>query len=134
MKKKDILKVIEATDILNKYKDFRNIEKYPNIPELKTEFELLKEELEEIKEKIKESKKTLDNIKCDHQVRMQYRCFIHSNNECVLCGNIVPTDNYISFNHSNYRNNYTVTFLAKNQEGDFGEKYTLKMEKQENNY
>lgn len=140
MKKKDIIKIIEANKTINKYKDLlstleenRNFYIYkipekdwfPDISELKEEFNTLKKELLAAKNETLEAKNTIESLKCTHDVRLNYHNFLFSTNKCVLCGENVESDNFVSFRKSSYRNKHTVTFDAKYQKDDDGP-YTVK--------
>ena len=146
MKKKEIIELLNAKKILlnNRNllksidivtcndKDFFLFAKkedrwYPNIPELKQEFDTLKQELKEKLEESRKKDKIIKENNCSHEVRMKYhKCLGVYDNKCVLCGNISKSDNEISFYESNYRNKHTVTFEYLEQEGDYGEKYVVK--------
>ena len=116
MKKRDIIKLIEANKTILKnerlistaYFDKRKYaipesRLYPDVPELKEQFDILKKELLEAKAKTEESKKRILESNCPHEVRLKHYNFLWNSNECVLCGANVEDDNVTSFKKSKYR-------------------------------
>lgn len=135
MKKKDILKLINAkTTITKNEKLLSTIQNrlfrtthyepmefwFPKLPELKEYFDILKKELLDAKQETEEACDILSNTICQHEVRLNYHSLFCSSNVCVLCGQSASSDNVISFKESNYRNKHTITFPAKYQEDDDG--------------
>lgn len=141
MKKRDIIKLINANKIINKndkvlaniedrsyFHQYRKSEEswFPNIPELNEYFDILKNE---IKESISETEKAKQEIKdttCDHSVRLKYYGTFSCTNKCIFCGHNTSSNNQISFKESDNRNKHTVTFTSKYQSSDYdGENYTV---------
>lgn len=135
MKKKDILKLINAKQVIAKNQNllatiqdkiysstFYESEKFwfPNIPELQDYFAVLKKELLDAKKQTDEATSLIKETKCSHEVRLNYHSLFSSSNICVLCGHYSSSDNCISFRESSYRNKHTVTFPAKYQSDDDG--------------
>ncbi len=88
---------------------------FPNVSELKEQFEVLKQELlQAIDENEKLIRDTAIVKKCDHQVRIKYYNPFAAYYECVLCGKFSPN----RFFESKYDNNYTVNFIGGNVEDD----------------
>lgn len=109
MKKKDILRIIELNKkitanknliSLTRHKQFPIIEFeeeywFPDIPDLKSEFETLKQE---IKEAISENEISNEELKqltesCTHDIRLQANSFMISTSTCVFCKKTIYGDN-----------------------------------------
>ena len=138
MKKKDILRIIDLNKkitsnknliSLTRHKQFPSIEFdeeywFPDIPDLKEEFETLKQE---IKEAINENKKNIEELKqltenCQHNIRLQANSFMISTSTCAFCkktiygdttsnGNTIYNDinrnrNCVMFTEDRYDENY----------------------------
>lgn len=143
MKKKEIIKLIRAKEVIVKHQGLLstikfsrfNIEEdekdwYPNIPEFKEYFDILKKELLQVKKETLESEKAVQEVDCSHEVRLEYQGLFNCYYKCVLCERFVSSDNTISFKESNYRNKHTVTFDAKYQSDEDGP-YEIKTGKTE---
>lgn len=133
MKKKDIIKLINANEVIvrhnkllstirNQYHNTYYYEKedfwFPNIIELEEYFKVLKKELIQAKNETLESEKVLNETECTHDIRLKYYSPYGNCNKCILCGYKASSDSSIRFRESNYRNKHTVTFDAKYQEGE----------------
>lgn len=124
MKKIEILKLIEANRIINKNKKFEKIiidkkYRFPDIEELKQEFEILNGEIEIAINETTNAKNYIRNSNCSHDVRLKYYgefCCHHS--ECIFCGESVKSDNWVNFEYSNNRNKYCVDLDAKYQKNE----------------
>lgn len=135
MKKRDIIELIEANNVIEKHQDllstiqnktywsssYKN-EKYwfPDIKEFEEYFKVLKKELLQAQEETKKAMETIQSKECSHEVRLSYHSLFSSSNHCVLCGHTASSDNVISFKESSYRNKHTVTFVSKDQEDEDG--------------
>ena len=109
MKKKDILRIIELNKTISKNQKLISITKherfpsikideeywFPDIPDLKEEFDILKQE---IKDAIIENKAAFEELKsltqnCNHEVRLQANSFMISSSTCVFCQKSIYGDN-----------------------------------------
>lgn len=144
MKKKEIIKLIQAKKVIEQHQgllstikfnrfDTEEDEKYwyPNIPELKEYFDILKKEILQAKKETLENEKIIQKMNCSHEIRLKHFFFLGNYCKCVLCGKEISSDNNISFKESNYRNKYTVTFEAKYQCDGEGEPCEIKTGKTE---
>ena len=109
MKKKDILRIIELNKTISKNQKLISITRherfpsikideeywFPDITDLKEEFDILKQE---IKDAIEENKTAFDELKeltknCNHDVRLQANSFMVSSSTCVFCQKSIYGDN-----------------------------------------
>lgn len=108
MKKREIIEMLNAIEILKKYGNFIVMKKeddrfieifedekrwYPNIPELKEYFDILKEELTDIKDKTNNAIKNRKTIKCSHEVRLKNYQLSWHYYQCALCGASIKLSN-----------------------------------------
>ena len=105
MKKKELLKIIEKvieTDKVTKKSskiltittyETTNVTKdesmwFPNIEELKDEFEILKKEIKEVQVNLDKSREIIREIKknCKHEIRIEYFGNYIDGYQCAICG------------------------------------------------
>lgn len=104
MKKKDILKIIESNEFINRNKKINDFNKnnynhlFPNIPSLEEEFNILKQELSDKTAKLQEKKECLKKISCNHDVRFHYHAGWVNDSKCIFCGKTINGDNIINGN------------------------------------
>lgn len=129
MKKSEILKLIEANKIIKKNCALLSItrdnvvktllidEKYwfPNIDELKKEFDVLREEVQSALDETANSKKYIQGSGCKHEVRLKYFGLFGGDSRCIFCDEIIAPNNCTSFEYSINRNKYCVDLIAKYQ-------------------
>lgn len=134
MKKIEILKLIEANEIIKKNsallsitrdKRFENISInkehwFPNIEELKDEFNILEEEIQNALNETNKSRKIIHDSICNHEIRLNYFCAFGNYNTCVLCNKSMASDNLVNWEYSINRNKYCVNLISKHQEDDDG--------------
>ena len=132
MKKIDILKVIEAnlkimnnSKLLSITKD-RGFPEYsikpeywfPNIEELKEEFEVLRKEVQSRLDETNECKKIIDDSCCKHEIRLTHYHTFGCDYKCVFCGEYISSDNNVSFGYSINRNCNCANLTAKYQDSE----------------
>lgn len=132
MKKIDILKVIEANlKIMNNSK-LLSITKdrafpwysikteywFPNIEELKEEFEILRKEVQSRLDETNECKKIIENSCCNHEVRLTHYHTFGGYYKCVFCDESISFDNCSSFEYSVNRNCNCANLTAKYQDSE----------------
>lgn len=131
MKKKDIVDLINAKEIIKKnsnlLKPIKTDDGYlpeeewvPNIEKYKEQLNILKNEISETIKESKQAQSVVDNIKCSHEVRLKHRETFGSQYECVICGKYASSDNHIDWFQSIYRNKHTISFYDKYQEDEDG--------------
>lgn len=109
MTKKEILKIIELKELILDSEKILSITKsnnfeisenrwFPNINDLKDEFENLKTEVKETLGSVKEAEEELSNLNCSHKVRLRYRAGFQNSSECVFCGKHINGDNISNAN------------------------------------
>src|SRR5574344_3144959 len=100
MKKKDIVKLIELREQLEKDSKIKDVTLYnssfnyycstdnffPNIENLNSQFDILKEEINTAKKEYPLIQKKISKLPCDHKVRLKYDNSLVDSYECVLCG------------------------------------------------
>lgn len=132
MTKTEILNLIEANRIINKNEALLSIAKnkifknktaekeywFPNIEELKEEFNILTNEVKKSLEETNFYKKQIQNSNCNHQVRLKHYVFLGGYSTCVFCGQSVTVDNCTNWEYSINRNKYCVDLIAKYQDDD----------------
>ena len=100
MKKKDIINLINAKNIIKKNYDLLRPIKTSNgyLPEdkwvpfvekYKNQFDILKNEILEAIKETKTAEAIVDNIECDHEVRLKHCGTFWSEYECIFCGKSV---------------------------------------------
>ena len=134
MKKIEILKLIESRLSIEKNNKLLSITKYenndrylkpecrwfPNIPDLKEEFDVLKEEVKDALDENKKNESFIQSV-CTHDVRLTHYGLFTDSYKCVLCDEYIESDNNVTWNLSKNRNKYCVNLIAKYQEGeDYG--------------
>ena len=131
MKKKDIVDLINAKEIIKKnsnlLKSIKTDDGYlpeeewvPNIEKYKEQLNILKNEISETIKESKQAQSVVDNIKCSHEVRLKHRETFGSQYECVICGKYASSDNHIDWFQSIYRNKHTISFYDKHQRDEDG--------------
>ena len=124
MKKKEILKLLNLrkdytrTDVLFKL----GSHVFPNIVDLKEEFQILKNEQQVAKEIHETSDKDIKELKCNHEVRITYHNIFTSHSSCTLCGTSINGDNCLNstiYNDVN-RNRYYASFPGSYDDEDYG--------------
>lgn len=129
MKKSEILKLIEAKKIIKKNGALLSITRdkvvksllidkeywFPNIDELKEEFDVLRKEVQSALDETIACKKYIQSSGCKHEVRLKYFGLFGGDSRCIFCGEIIDPDNCISFEYSINRNKYCVDLVAKHQ-------------------
>ena len=131
MKKKDIINLINAKSIIKKnynlLKPIKTSDGYlpeerwvPSVEKYKEQFDILKSEILDSINETKIAESVVDNIKCDHEVRLKHCGTFWSESECVFCGKSVSSDNLIDWFQSIYRNKHTVSFYDKHQRDEDG--------------
>ncbi len=144
MKKKELLKLIkkvnEANKVIMNNSRLLSITKFdslsmpnskdermwfPNIPDLKEEFEILKKEVKEAQINIEKQKEIIEEAekKCNHEIRLEYYGYPINSYQCVICGKIIHPDNYFSWGDSINRNKHCVILLSKDQVDEDGFSY-----------
>lgn len=132
MKKSEILKLIEVNKIIKNNSDILSITKekgedhfpkdkkywFPDIEELKEEFEILREEVQEALDETNACKTYIQNSNCNHDVRLEHYGLFGSHSKCIFCGKFIEGKNYCNFEYSINRNKYCVTLVAKYQDDD----------------
>lgn len=131
MTKQLLLNLIEANEIINKNKNILSIINYqsieeiknkkywfPDIEELKDEFNILSKEIEESLTKITNAKNYIKNSNCNHEIRLEHYGLFGSHYKCIFCGKSIAGDNCVNWEYSNNRNKYSVSLVAKYQEDD----------------
>lgn len=132
MKKYEILKLIEANEIIKKNNDLLSITRdkrfenilidkecwFPNIEELKNEFNILAEEVQNALDETIFYKKYIENSGCNHEIRLEHFGLFSHHSRCILCGKIATGDNCISWEDSINRNKYCVDLVAKYQDDE----------------
>ena len=93
---------------------------FPDIPDLKDEFEVLKKEVKEVKENARKQKDILKNAckYCKHEVRLLYDGDFFDNSQCVLCGKVISSDSCFSWGESINKNIHCVLLPSKYQYDD----------------
>lgn len=133
MNRNDLKQLVSARKTILKYKDLCSLTKervrsryarelteeewFPNIPELKEEFDVLKKELLEAKTKTDKANDQLDKISCSHEIRLRYYNLFGSSTSCVFCGYSSPGD---SFKEPFDIENHCAAFDSYLQYGDDG--------------
>ncbi len=126
MKKIEILKLIELNEKINKNKEILSITKnkqfcFPNIEELKEEFNILRHEVQYALDETTICEKHIQNSGCTHEIRLKHYELFGHHSTCVLCGNSVSSDNCVNFEYSANRNKYCAKLVAKYQDDeDYG--------------
>jgi len=131
MKKREILALIEANRTINKNDSILSITRddrfsslidrkywFPDIEELKDEFNILGEEVQEALDETNNCKEYIKNSGCSHEIRLQHYGFIVSHSNCVLCGRSYISDNCRNWEYSINRNKYCVNLIAKYQDDE----------------
>ena len=125
MKKKDLLKLIEAKyKIINNEKlveftersagNFRWYQKkeddwFPKVNDLENEFNILKKEVKLALKETKEAKDIIDNFECNHDVRLNYYELFSNTSKCIFCDEYIHGDNVCNWEYSKNRNKYMVS-------------------------
>lgn len=130
MKKREILKLIEANRIIQKNSNLISIAHnennkliepkywFPNIEELKEEFSILQKEVQNALDETINNKKYIKKVTCNHDIRLEhYGIFVH-HSKCIFCDETIISDNCINWEYSINRNKYSVTFTAKYQDDE----------------
>lgn len=124
MRKIEILKLLKfrqdyiSTEVLSKLSNHV----FPNIAELKNEFDILKEEQQVAKEIHENSCNDIQNLECNHEVRITYHNIFTSHSKCTLCGKSINGDNCLNgtiYNDVN-RNRYYASFPGSYDDEDYG--------------
>lgn len=132
MKKSEILKLIEVNKIIKNNSDLLSITKerensrfqkdkkywFPNIEELKEEFNILSIEVQEALNEVDVCKQYIQNSNCNHDVRLEHYGLFGSHSKCIFCNKSIESDNCCNFEYSINRNKYCVTLVAKYQDDD----------------
>lgn len=132
MKKIEIINLIRANRIIDKNskllsitrdKRFPNIKIdieywFPDIEELKGEFEILKKEVLDVQKESNECKQIIQKSKCNHEVRLKHFGLFGSHSNCIFCNKTIMGDNCVNWEYSVNRNNYCVDFIAKYQDDE----------------
>ncbi len=132
MKKKDIINLINAKAIIKKNKNLLKPimvdgsylleeEWVPNIDRYKDQLNILKKEISDTLKETKQAEEVVRDIKCTHDVRIKHSRGYGAQYECVICGEIINSDNVFNWFQSVYRNRYTVSFNSKYVEDDDGD-------------
>lgn len=130
MKKIEILNLIEANEIINQNNKLLSIIKdkelnqeywFPNIEELKEEFNILKEEVEEALLEKTKCRELIQNSNCNHEVRLEHYGLFCSHYKCIFCGKSIIGNNCVNWEYSINRNKYCVSLVSKYQDDeDYG--------------
>lgn len=127
MKKKDLLKLIEAKQKIidnKKLVDFigtRNDDKlFSEINVLKNEFNILKKELIDAREDTKQAKDVINSFDCNHDVRLNKFWLFGSTSYCIFCDKGITSDNNCNWEYSKSRNKYCVILDDRDQDDDDG--------------
>ena len=132
MKKIEIINLIRANRIIDKNskllsitrdKRFPNIKIdieywFPDIEELKGEFEILKKEVLDVQEESIKCQEIINKSKCNHEVRLKHFGLFGSHSNCIFCNKTIMGDNCVNWEYSVNRNNYCVDFIAKYQDDE----------------
>ena len=132
MKKSEILKLIEVNKIIKNNSEILSITKerensrfqkdkkywFPDIEELKEEFDTLREEVQEALEEVEVCKNYIQNCNCNHDVRLEHYGLFSNSSKCIFCSQYIEGDNCCNFEYSINRNKYCVTLVAKYQDDD----------------
>lgn len=132
MKKIDILNIINANRILNQNnktlsitrdKRFPNIKIdeefwFPEIEELKKEFNILKKEIKDAQEESKKCQMIINKSKCNHEVRLKHFGIFGSHSNCIFCNKTIMADNCVNWEYSVNRNKHCVDFISKYQDDE----------------
>ena len=141
MKKKDLLKLIEAKyKIINNEKlveftersagNFRWYQKkeedwFPKIDDLENEFNILKKEVKLALKETKEAKDVINNFECNHDVRLNYYELFSNTSKCIFCDEYIHGDNVSNWEYSKNRNKYCVILDDKIQFDSDGDDYII---------
>ncbi len=109
---------ITTSDFLGRLTSKDESKWFPNVSDLKDEFEVLKSEVKETQVNVGKQKEMLESAErnCNHEVRLEYYGYYY---QCVVCGKIIYPDNYFRWGDSINRNRHCVILPAKNQvDGD----------------
>lgn len=132
MKKSEILKLIEVNKIIKNNSALLSITKerensrfqkdkkywFPNIEELKEDFNILSIEVQEALNEVEACKQYIQNSNCNHDVRLEHYGLFGSHSKCIFCGKSIKSDNCCNFEYSINRNKYCVSLVAKYQDDD----------------
>jgi len=118
MKKKDLLKLIEAKYKIINNNQFINALAFPKIDDLENEFGILKKEIETSREAVKIGKEIIDSYNCNHPVRLIHYGTFWSTSYCVFCDKGIDSDNVSNWEYSKNRNKYCVILDDKEQEDE----------------
>lgn len=132
MKKSEILELIEVNKIIKNNSDLLSITKerensrfqkdkkywFPNIEELKEEFNILSIEVQEALNEVDVCKQYIQNSNCNHDVRLEHYGLFGSNSKCIFCGKSIESDICCNFEYSINRNKYCASLVAKYQDDD----------------
>ena len=132
MKKSEILKLIEANKTIKKNCALLSLTRdkmvktllidkeywFPNIDELKEEFDVLREEVQSSLDETANCKKYIQSMGCKHEVRLKYFGLFGGDSRCIFCDEIIAPNNCTSFEYSINRNKYCVDLVAKYQDYD----------------
>ena len=141
MKKKDLLKLIEAKyKIINNEKlveftersagNFNWYQKkeddwFPKVNDLENEFNILKKEVKLALKETKEAKDIIDNFECNHDVRLNYYELFSNTSKCIFCDEYIHGDNVCNWEYSKNRNKYCVILDDKIQFDSDGDDYII---------
>lgn len=129
MKKSEILKLIDAKKIIKKNSALLSLTRdkmvksllidkeywFPNIDELKEEFDVLREEVQSALDETATCKKNIQSSGCKHEIRLKYFGLFGGDSRCIFCDEIIAPNNCTSFEYSINRNKYCVDLIAKYQ-------------------
>lgn len=132
MKKSEILKLIEANKKIIKNSELLSITRdkvvksllidkefwFPDIDELKEEFDVLREEVQSALDETISCKKYIQSSGCKHEVRLKYFGLFGGDSRCIFCDEIIAPNNCTSFEYSINRNKYCVDLIAKYQDDE----------------
>lgn len=129
MKKEQILKLIDANKTIKKNAPLLSITKeerfnttkskeywFPNIEDLKEEFNVLSEEVQSALDETTNCEKCFSD--CSHDVRLEHYHLFGKYSKCVFCEKTIESNNNISWELSTNRNRYCVNLSAKHQDDD----------------
>lgn len=121
MKKCEIIKLINANRTINKNYPilsmlrgytFNKEHFFPEIEELKDEFDILGDEIQSAIDETNKSKIIINNSKCEHEIRIKRYGEMFGDTTCVLCNENNGSDRLNSWFGSDNRNKYCVKLLA----------------------
>jgi len=126
MKKREIIDLIQANYKIINNKTILTIANpslneqfwFPDVQELKEEFQILKKEIKEAQKETNDGKETIKACTCTHQIRLEHYGLFHNHSHCVLCDTSIPSDNLVNWEYSMNRNKYCVDLIAKYQEDE----------------